>query len=778
MPELLRLRTQDFEFSVWASDIQRKVDVRRSMLQKRNSALSPVDITLEPAVKADVVCPSSGFNCVSDKAGLLRTISLDQPVFFENTSYQCEWCFDDNVLQACLYSRNRVLSNAFRFIEARRGQAPRLTGNLDTGNDVGRMVLCVRYNSGGVQRSSSIVFNVQPLKIDLDKDLPAMYRMIDEVFPLWRFSFSSKTESEVSKGTRSGDFPLMWLSVFADLRRKLEKALDIIVQAPHNSYVKVRRHRRAEECDGFISQRQSERIRNDLLAGRFDRRYLVEAKRLSVDTSENRFVKMVLLRSIRRLEDFRCRIVHSWQNNEQLPVSEKFVNELTAWTIPLKKLLNTSFFREVGRFDGTGLESLVLQGRAGYRTVYQIWTELKFYLEAFRKCNTISMKSVSEIYEVWCFLTIAKILQSHLGFKLQEHKRCALELNKFQEYQLRDGMAGAFSFIRESDGIHARLCHEPVFRTYSRETRSYIGEIRSYIVSQKPDILLEVSFPQVDGRKRKFIWLFDAKYRIMDTGESDAEDLVPDDAINQMHRYRDALIHLSGRAPDVELVRKSRPVFGAFVLYPGFFDQRNEANPYNEAIKEVGIGAFALLPSDKNGSDGTLWLQRFLQDTINGVSPMGIRQRIEAITSGDPVRIPSTGVERGLYNDLMLVLPAHLRNQNGRIDVPKFCFKPKESRCMDSLRLNNIVAEIRFIAFVEASGPDGRTVSSIYAIDKCEARLDVYTFKTSVHLTLDRPVIFNNDLPMFTTLSGLSSAHGKRIDEYLYSNYTIKGRIQ
>ena len=43
--------------------------------------------------------------------------------------------------------------------------------------------------------------------------------------------------------------------------------------------------------------------------------------------------------------------------------------------------------------------------------------------------------------------------------------------------------------------------------------------------TQKPDILLEVLFPN----KQRFIWLFDAKYRLSSDDKED--DLVPDDAI-------------------------------------------------------------------------------------------------------------------------------------------------------------------------------------------------------------------------------------------------------
>lgn len=74
-------------------------------------------------------------------------------------------------------------------------------------------------------------------------------------------------------------------------------------------------------------------------------------------------------------------------------------------------------------------------------------------------------------------------------------------------------------------------------------------EIKSYLNTQKPDILLEVLFPN----KQRFIWLFDAKYRLSSDDKED--DLVPDDAINQMHRYRDALVWAK------QDEGKSRPVF-------------------------------------------------------------------------------------------------------------------------------------------------------------------------------------------------------------------------
>src|SRR5690606_11589129 len=102
----------------------------------------------------------------------------------------------------------------------------------------------------------------------------------------------------------------------------------------------------------------------------------------------------------------------------------------------------------------------------------------------------------------------------------------------------------------------------------------------------------------------------------------ESTDYVPDDAINQMHRYRDALIRLSESTSSsmaCQPAKKSRPVVGAFALYPGLFDQTTEENRYATAIKEVGIGAFALLPS-QTGYAGHQWLLDFLNSQIGTAS--------------------------------------------------------------------------------------------------------------------------------------------------------------
>ena len=249
------------------------------------------------------------------------------------------------------------------------------------------------------------------------------------------------------------------------------------------------------------------------------------------------------------------------------------------------------------------------------------------------------MKSVAELYEVWCLLEIRRMLLG-LGFSEIEARKAVLK-TKGVEKDLVDGMGTAFRFIRQ-DGLRIRLAHEPPF---SVTTNTDARGIYSWTTRQKPDILLEAVFP--DGSRIR--WIFDAKYRI----ESDdgTEDLVPDDAINQMHRYRDALIHMS--AGDDGITEKSRPVVGAFVLYPGYFNDEQTSNPYATGIEAVGIGGFPLLPGQEN-----LWLKTFLKekfgDLLEGASLCQVPDADEHLLH-ESVRIAPTGLSLRHYDDLTLI---------------------------------------------------------------------------------------------------------------------------
>ena len=564
---------------------------------------------------------------------------------------------------------------------------------------------------------------------------------IDKVYPLWRFSLVEKTEQDAATSQQRGHFPLMWLANFAALRERFEQGLKVICAAPHSRLQPTVANIKAAKLKGRLPHKLAEKVKQDFANGQYDKRYAVEKKQLSVDTPENRFIKMAVSKSKRQLAEFEQKLRQSNQAPERQRLSDSFLNELHSWQQPLQKVLGQSFLKEVGAYTGLSRESLVLQQKTGYSAVYRIWQELKFYLDVFGNQSSISMKSVAEIYEVWCFLCLKQILEQDLGFELVENSATKLAQNDFFEYQLKDGFAGAFRFKR-SDGVTARLAHEPKFTKKGQS-------IRSYLVNQEPDIVLEVTLPKsadltkVDtSEEKQFIWLFDAKYRIkteknrFDDSNEDIEskDYVPDDAINQMHRYRDALIRLSepydSKSPSSgnagQSPKKSRPVFGAFALYPGFFDQATTPNPYAAAIEEVGIGAFALLPSQnelsqtdptqtKSRYSGHQWLLEFLQAQI-GTAPNAqtgqgnetmypVAGMAERLYVQDAARIPYYGMRQVLYPDLTMTVA--LGKYNDRFINCFEKFKNEELHFyhlpVSTFELNfksHVVNEIRYLALI------------------------------------------------------------------------------
>ena len=674
MQELLRLQTAEYELSIWANQVANRQQVYQQTLANRVATIpAPEKLLFEPALVINDLDPASLISQAGNQLDSpLRVLTFDPPIFFENLEYQIEWIFYGHVEHAELQHRNLALSQNFRFTAQRNATPARLVGTLNTQNDVGWVHLSLRYGNPASLQTQKISLQVLPSKMLLDDDLPAMYQAIDQVFPLWRFNLAAKTEQQASRSQQRGNFPLMWLAHFSQLRGKLEAGLKVITQAPHSRLQSQVIFTKAARLKGKLSNRLSEAVKEDLANQNYQKRYPIEQKKLSIDTPENRFIKHVVSHTQKQLSalEQKLRLANQRQSYAQPTLSKHFLDELNSWQQPLNKALKQSFLREVSNYSGSSIESLVLQQKTGYSTVYRVWQELKFYLDSFAKQATISMRSVAEIYEIWCFLCIKQILEEQLGFQLVTQKISQLNQNDYFEYQLQDGFAGAFNFERK-DGVTARLAHEPKF------TKQGV-DIRAYLTSQEPDIVLEVNFPNAhhDKQPQQFIWLFDAKYRIKSTTNRFAEqedlqqvDYVPDDALNQMHRYRDALIRITKNSLEAKnsatpTIYKSRPTVGAFALYPGFFDQQQQENPYAEAIEEIGIGAFALLPSyneneekDQN-QNGQQWLQNFLLEKIGNVTTSNyeLANKQEQLYIQDAARIPYYGMQQKLYPDLTLTI--------------------------------------------------------------------------------------------------------------------------
>jgi uncharacterized protein len=723
MPELLKLKTPDWELSIWCSDItKRQQAYQRTMAVRGQHENVGCELRFSIPVKIEVLdSPVVDSYPVPPFPENSQVIILGAPIFFENMQYQFEWVFSrSDVSCAATEHKLKGVNDAFRFVASKMGaDLPRLTGVINTGNDIGWLRLPWSYAfNNGLQRLA-LSFEVLPVKMDLHSDLPAMYRSIDAEFPLWRFSLAQRTEQSVSRSNSRGNFPLLWLAHFESLRTRFFAGLKIISNAPHSRLQSIERNVKADRLKGKISNKLEERVVTDLKERVSHKHYQQDKKVLSVNTPENQFIKMVVDTTKQRLADFHQKLLVNNKAPDNQRISDSFLNTIHAWQQPLLRMQTQSFLREVDKFTGISGESLVLQQKTGYSAVYKTWQELKFYLDVFAAQPTVSMKSVAAIYEIWCFLELRRVLVDQLGFNEFLSEKNRMKLKDF-EYQLTDGFAGAFEFERK-DGVKVRLAHEPVFK---KNTKT----IRTFWVTQKPDILMEVTFPN----GKKCIWLFDAKYRIKspelaedsesaeDYGNAEHIDYVPEDALNQMHRYRDALIHIKTDEFNSEF--KSRPVFGAFALYPGFFDQTNEVNPYFDVIRETGIGAFALLPS-ANSQIGSAWLFQYLKSQIGlPVAAYEANKTSEELFVQESARIPYYGMKQVLYPDL--VMTVSLGKSEGRRLGYVEAFENGSARwyhipvsTFDSVFSSHVAHEIAYLAIATISpGETGRTIKKIWRV--------------------------------------------------------------
>ena len=104
-------------------------------------------------------------------------------------------------------------------------------------------------------------------------------------------------------------------------------------------------------------------------------------------------------------------------------------------------------------------------------------------------------------------------------------------------------------------------------------------------------------------------YLYDAKYRVQDDkkdgeldegADIDLADYPLPDAINQMHRYRDAIYY----AMNEDERPRGKEIIGGYILFPGRSEGDAVENRYfYKSIKQVNIGAFPLLPAYEEDKD-------------------------------------------------------------------------------------------------------------------------------------------------------------------------------
>jgi hypothetical protein len=498
-------------------------------------------------------------------------------VFFDNAEYPVWVDFGTHVDKAQFGSILQADNDRFSF------RRHTLAGFINYGNEIGRSELQLVYNVGKEQRHFKLSYEVLSTKLNYHEHWKKIIEDIEAEYRMLSLDYMKRTFHGFSPDTK-GDTPeLIWWSIFAGEQEKFVKACRSIIERPR---------RRLRGYDVYLRADKLKRvpvnIENELAEHRREPAHLyrVEEHIQSNDTQENRFLKYALNQISTRYETLKKRL-EAIKNT-----SDTLKQEMDDVEKTLNHLRRNPFFRTVGHFKGLTQESLVLQRATGYSQVYRTWQLLRRAYSLNDGMYRLQSKDIATLYEIWCFIEVSHIVKEKLKGNVDVDHRNRMEMNGMFTWELGKGEHSRILFRK--DGVElAELVYNPKHTDKENESIS-MEHLVVRTVAQKPDIVLQLTKDDIE-RGMKMTYLFDAKYRISDRTEAGV-DTPPDDAINQMHRYRDAIYYKGNQEGDEALKKE---VIGGYILFPGNGNTEEVAGAtFQKSLDEVNIGAFPLRPND------------------------------------------------------------------------------------------------------------------------------------------------------------------------------------
>lgn len=510
-------------------------------------------------------------------------------VFFENTEYPIRVKpLHDGVKISGLY----IAGHSSNAASDASDEDSLLFGTLNFKNQVGRTDFKVVYSVGGEQQSMDFRTEVLSYKLDYRTDMCQIINDIEQEYSMLSYSFLKQTYLSF-KANDSESTDLIWWQIFSQCFDEIVKATKTIINNPKRRLKAEVLHERAERLRNLSADTENE---YSLFKNDPHHLFRTEEMFLSKDTVENRFLKYAIKEMHRRFSIVRVHIKNSLKVND-----ETISLRICEMDDTLSRLSNHPFFRQIGQFKGFTQDSLVMKRARGYSDIYKNWLLLQCGYELEDSIRHLEVKDISELYEIWCFIKVKNMVQKILGEEIGVMSS-GKELTSGFIRQLVYGSKSEVTF-KKGDVELATVSYNAQVEKEDAEPESAIDDTKTFTTIQRPDIVLRLS------KKREqdivYTYLFDAKYRLNDR-RIEGKDVPPEDAINQMHRYRDAIYYADGKGDE----QLKKEIIGGYVLYPGNMGKTEyEQSYYHRSIEKVGIGAFPLRPgTTKIDEEGHLFV--------------------------------------------------------------------------------------------------------------------------------------------------------------------------
>lgn len=473
-------------------------------------------------------------------------------------------------------------------------------GPIEYGNEVGRSDFSFAYERGGVPKRYAVSYDVLSSKLDYHKDWKTLVTAVEDEYRMLSYDFLKKTYSSFAENAEGDTSDRIWWEVFERQRRDFLDACRMILDRPKTRCRRRVEFRRADQLVHVPADIEDEIAEH---RGEGERLYRIEIDDTSRDTPENRFFKFAV-ESIAERHAVLARRVRG--EAARRGADAAFLKSIRDTEDELAALRANPFFRGVGRWEGFKQVSLVLQQGLGYSDVLRIHGILEAMYALSEGLYRLETKDIATLYEIWCFIEVKNRVAAILGVppKDVKHKNRA-ELGEMFGAEMRAGRRSRI--LVEKGDTRLELFYNP--KTVEgggsgiEETEAPTGG------AQRPDIVMQL-IRQFDGKDGfRLSYLFDAKYRI--DGHREGVDTPPEDAINQMHRYRDAIYYKDADQAPAALKKE---IIGGYILFPGNGRKEDVEKAYfTKSIDAVNIGALPLRPGNE---ENVAMLQDFIRELI------------------------------------------------------------------------------------------------------------------------------------------------------------------
>jgi len=455
-------------------------------------------------------------------------------------------------------------------------------GCVNFGSQVGRCEFSVRVNN---EPEFDFEIEVFPTKLDYASDYAELLAEVQRIMTglaleYLRSTFQLGLKAHVPQPTH-----IEWLTLLQHVVDDLEHALHQVAQRPIRGLTRAPIMVRAEHIKRIDSAVRSV-VRRGAGSGRLMqlngviavRQYLQERRaRPTLDTPEHRWLAAQLEQIRRKLGDLR-------QQESVREKSERRNQALLELDQLKARIARLSRLEPIACAEGeppSGFASLQLLAASGYREAYQHCIILSLGLRIEGGPLQLSVKDLSLLYEYWCYLALLRLTSEETGKSIRLRDLFIIRQQGLQVL-LQKGRESCIHFDTSTER-KVRVTYNPRFQ----------GD--SVLIPQQPDMV--ITFEEPNWSTLHLI--LDAKYRVDGSPEYVEQYTSPGppvEAINVLHRYRDAILEHDNEEWANE--RPKRTVVQAAAVFP-FREPTPEAFRSSrlwQSLDRLGIGAIPLLP--------------------------------------------------------------------------------------------------------------------------------------------------------------------------------------